>query len=109
MAFNGLGAAERSYTAYYRILSVRMDLGGGVPAGLVRGRHSQPGSTRTPSPACGSGKQQISASAWGTTLATSATGDAGPSPHQGQTVEFLGIPEGQRYRSGVATSLDTML
>ena len=44
-------------TAYYRILSVRMDLGGGVPAGLVRGRHTQPGSTRTPSPACGSGKQ----------------------------------------------------
>ena len=46
---------------------------------------------------------------WETTLATSATGDAGPSPHQGQTVKLLGIPEGQRYRSGVATSLDTML
>ena len=46
--------------SYYSILpypSVRMFLGGGVPAGLVGGRHTQPGSTRTPSPACGSGKQ----------------------------------------------------
>ena len=36
-------------------LSVRRILGGGVPAGLVSGRHTQPGSTRTPSPARGSG------------------------------------------------------
>jgi hypothetical protein len=42
------------------------------------------------------------------TLATSATGDTGPSPHQGWTVKLLGIPEGQPYRSWVATSLDTI-
>ena len=35
--------------------SVRRILGGGVPAGLVGGRHTQPGSTCTPSPARGSG------------------------------------------------------
>ena len=61
LTFNGCltGGAQReeAATACYRILSVRMVLGGGVPAGLVGGRHTQPGSTRTPSPACGSGKQ----------------------------------------------------
>ncbi len=96
------GWAQRrgATTAYYRILSVRKDLDGGVPAGLVRGRHAQPGSTCTPGPACGSGKQLSSASACETTLATSATGDAGPSSHQGQTVKLLGIAEGQRYLLG---------
>jgi hypothetical protein len=105
----GGAAVGRSYSILpfpsvrYSILpypSVRMFLGGGVPAGLVGGWHTQPGSTdstRTPIPA------------WETTLVTSAKGDAGPSPHQGQPVKLLGIPEGQRYRSGVATSLYTML
>jgi hypothetical protein len=53
----GGAAVGRSYYSILPYPSVRMFLGGGVPAGLVGGRHTQPGSTRTPSPACGSGKQ----------------------------------------------------
>ena len=51
-------AAGAATSAYYHILPSAWFLGGGVPAGLVGGRHTQPGSTRTPSPACGSGKHR---------------------------------------------------
>jgi hypothetical protein len=53
----GGGAVGRSYYSILPYPSVRMFLGGGMPAGLVGGRHTQQRSTRTPSPACGRGKQ----------------------------------------------------
>ena len=61
----GGAAVGRSYYSILPYPSVRMFLGGGVPAGLVGGRHTQPGSTRTPSPACGSGKQSYGAASAG--------------------------------------------
>jgi hypothetical protein len=75
---------------------------GVCPAGLVGGLDTQPGSTRTPSPAVAAVAELAarvpgccSASTWEAALPTALTG---------QTVKLRGIPEGQRYHRGVATS-----
>ena len=57
------------------------------PVGRVGGQATQPGSTRTLSPSVHVGRR------W-----------ARRHRHMGQTVKLRGNPEGQRYRSGVATS-----
>ena len=73
------------------------------------GQDTQSRPTRTPSPAVA--VAAVVGGSFGLTPRIYLGGDAERVDHgsTGQTVKLLGIPEGQRYRSGLATSLDTML
>ena len=78
-------------------------------AGLVGGQDTQSRPTRTPSPAVA--VAAVVGGSFGLTPRIYLGGDAESADHgnTGQTVKLLGIPEGQRYRSGVATPHGTRL
>jgi hypothetical protein len=74
-------------------------------AGRVGGQATQSGSTRTPSPAVAV-VAVVGSTCYGLTPSIYPGGGAGNADHSilGETDKLRGIPEGQRYRSGVATS-----
>ena len=77
------------------------------PTGRVGGQADQPGPTRTPSPAVAV-VAAVGSICYGlpVTPRIYLGGGAGNADHSilGETDKLRGIPEGQRYRSGVATS-----
>jgi hypothetical protein len=78
---------------------------GVCPAGRVGGQATQSGSTRTPSPAVAV-VAVVGSTGSGLTPRIYLGGGAGNADHSilGETDKLRGIPEGPRYRSGVATS-----
>ena len=82
---------------------------GSRSAGLVGGQDTQSRPTRTPSPAVA--VAAVVGGSYGLTPRIYLGDDAESADHgnTGQTVKLLGIPEGQRYRFGVATSHGTRL
>ena len=74
-------------------------------AGRVGGQATQSGSTRTPSPAVAV-VAAVGGTCYGLTPRIYLGGGAGNADHSilGETDKLRGIPEGPRYRSGVATS-----
>ena len=101
--YMSVGVWGPGWGTHYLFLLSAWFWAGVCPAGLVGGQDTQPGSTRAPSPAVAvvaGGQLELRAvnphlpgrRRWPPTALT------------GQTVKLRGIPEGQRYRSGVATS-----
>ena len=84
--------------------TVRIVSAGVCPAGRVGGQATQSGSRRTPSPAVAV-VAVVGSTGSGLTLRIYLGGGAGNADHSilGETDKLRGIPEGPRYRSGVAT------
>jgi hypothetical protein len=76
-------------------------------AGRVGGQATQSGSTRTLSPAVAV-VAVVGSTCYGLTSSIYLGGSAGNADHSilGETDKLRGIPEGPRYRSGVATSYE---
>ncbi len=82
---------------------------GGDATGCVGGQATQSGSTCIPSPAVAV-VAAVGSTCYGLTYRTYLGGGAGNADHSmGEADKLRVVPDGQRYRSGVATSTSTRL